>query len=807
MSRIKLDLNSFKHIGSDKHSTTLEHKDGHRLTLAHNALSHESKSQLEALRKAERKEGISEQGRDVREGRNDFAKEEAAGRAREERFVRPNMKGLASGGSVESGSPDMDYADGGKVPKSGPNEPKEGKKDKPHGNTLDYKQLKAEKRRMDIDEAARTPPHRRRFDEGGRVPAPRGESTQESKPKGEHEIPSNVEGPSSLDEAWKRVKTEFSLAEGGSIPDDASSAYDRGLPCLNPNCKSHGKPHPNCRCYAHMAEGGSVNLRYCAHGKPHRESCEYYRGGSVPHYAFGTPPPSPIYEDESHPIEEPEPIPSGGVQPTPSKSNYNEELADIEDETNARENDAKQLAGGNAPGADPNFNSVTGQIQPQAQPAPAHAPAPQPQSAPVQPQAEAPKPKAHESLSIPQPGQTQEEHADDVEKNLNDRALQVATDYGNGSIKPMTYNDLMYKDKSVPAKIGNIFGLLLSGAGSGLAHQQNMALQMMDKIIDNDISAQKSSKESQLNFLNKFREYEKTKSDIALQGQEKKLVGQQTEGARINNEILALTQKKTAMMLDILNDLYGKGQNLPPDKQPQYMQAVGTVANGVHQKILQDNKQAAQAVSRNAVPYNSEQQYDDTTQKLRAAGMLGMEGADKMADTREAHLLPGVGYTSKAVDGATQDRFTKIANFQNLLREAQDLSNAQKYGGWTPAQKARAAGIQNDLTVSYNDVKGLNRFTKNEEDLYKGIVPNMSGKWDAVNGARGASLDRLIKSVKQRNDLEFKHAGIVPFDKEQSKPPSQQQPQSQFQEGQTATNPKTGQRMINKGGQWVPIGK
>ncbi len=55
-------------------------------------------------------------------------------------------------------------------------------------------------------------------------------------------------------------------------------------PCLNPNCKSHGRPHPNCLCYSagpgyegFFAHGGSV----CSMGMPHREDC--------PHYAEGGP--------------------------------------------------------------------------------------------------------------------------------------------------------------------------------------------------------------------------------------------------------------------------------------------------------------------------------------------------------------------------------------------------------------------------------------------------------------------------------------------------------------------------------------
>lgn len=49
-------------------------------------------------------------------------------------------------------------------------------------------------------------------------------------------------------------------------------------PCLNPNCKSNGRPHPNCRCYAGMAEGGQVG-HFCEQKQPHGPSCEYFAKG------------------------------------------------------------------------------------------------------------------------------------------------------------------------------------------------------------------------------------------------------------------------------------------------------------------------------------------------------------------------------------------------------------------------------------------------------------------------------------------------------------------------------------------------
>ena len=54
-------------------------------------------------------------------------------------------------------------------------------------------------------------------------------------------------------------------------------------PCINPDCKSYGRPHPNCLCFGpnsaeqgweKMAHGGCVGI--------HQESCEHYAtGGEV----------------------------------------------------------------------------------------------------------------------------------------------------------------------------------------------------------------------------------------------------------------------------------------------------------------------------------------------------------------------------------------------------------------------------------------------------------------------------------------------------------------------------------------------
>lgn len=64
--RIALDLKKFKHVKSDKDSTTLQHKDGHQLVLAHHKLGPEFKAQLAALNPVDKEAMTPDQAREAK---------------------------------------------------------------------------------------------------------------------------------------------------------------------------------------------------------------------------------------------------------------------------------------------------------------------------------------------------------------------------------------------------------------------------------------------------------------------------------------------------------------------------------------------------------------------------------------------------------------------------------------------------------------------------------------------------------------------------------------------------------------------
>ena len=231
-----LDPNKFKHVESDENTTTLQHPAGHQIKIAHNAVSPKIKTQLEALASASKKPNY---GKVIQK---------------------------AEGGPVPQNMPSNQmklYADGGKLAD---------KPEKVEGMSVQGGQVRWKNEFPDNKSAQKT-----YNDTAKDMAKDRASEERKVKPK--------MQG----------------LAEGGDVvgtgeigkAEPNEFAYEHQLPCLNPNCKSHGRPHPNCRCYGgggesgRFAEGGKIP-HYCAFGKPHKKGCKYYdEGGYVNRDASG----------------------------------------------------------------------------------------------------------------------------------------------------------------------------------------------------------------------------------------------------------------------------------------------------------------------------------------------------------------------------------------------------------------------------------------------------------------------------------------------------------------------------------------
>lgn len=252
---IKLNLKEFKHVSSDKNKTILEHKKGHRLELAHGSLSPESRQQLEELAK---------------DSKNPADKNK-----------------MAEGGDITKDPAPM-------LPQG----------TRTHEDVSRHrKKMKNWKERQGFAEGGETP----RWDQ---VTGPSPADPHQSNDSDYHDKTTSdqdAQRHQQADEADKRGKAMGLYAKGGGIENPAAgldfntakeeneAAYNAGLPCLNPHCKSHGQPHPNCRCYSGgeaYAKGGYVEGHgndnpsakeeyFCDMPRHHFKSCEYAHGGEV----------------------------------------------------------------------------------------------------------------------------------------------------------------------------------------------------------------------------------------------------------------------------------------------------------------------------------------------------------------------------------------------------------------------------------------------------------------------------------------------------------------------------------------------
>lgn len=162
----------------------------------------------------------------------------------------------------------------------------------------------------------------------------------------------------------------------------------------------------------------------------------------------------------------------------------------------------------------------------------------------------------------------------DPAQELNQEALAWNEDLKNQHITPHTYADLFAK-KDTLGKVGTLFGLLLSGAGSGLAHQPNMVMQMMDKELANDFEAQKQSKGNAQNFLKISQQNELNKSMIDLQHKQGLLTDEQAESMKAD---VGLKSTTTALNMAKLAALgYTRDQVAKMAPGPQKDQATAAV--------------------------------------------------------------------------------------------------------------------------------------------------------------------------------------------------------------------------------------
>jgi hypothetical protein len=410
--------------------------------------------------------------------------------------------------------------------------------------------------------------------------------------------------------------------------------------------------------------------------------------------------------------------------------------------------------------------------QPEASagPAPASTDAPPVQDTLAQPQAPAPRaPKPAPAQAAAQnvdqaeaqaqpavAGAPAAQGADQYQKGVHDYYKENAYDLGqkaaawqqdltNGHVDPKTYAS-MFAKKDTLGKVGTLFGLLFSSIGSGLTHQPDALLEMMNNEIKNDLDAQIKSKENAKNFITLSQQHELNESTIKYQG---------AQAANANAEAqtkgFALAQVRANMTA--AHHLSTMVQNMPegPEKRAA-QQAYAMTMNGMgnENSSIMDRAAANLALV----------QAGNSGDGINTAALKTNPNMVNYANDIEQKTVPGAGMSSIPVTPEIRSQISSGIAFQNELSRFIDWTSKHS-GSLSPADIREGQALSGQLNNAFRNATHGGVYKEGENGFIgKMIDPNptkflnnirVMPKLKAVQRESAAQLDQTMKSAGLKN--------------------------------------------------------
>lgn len=318
-----------------------------------------------------------------------------------------------------------------------------------------------------------------------------------------------------------------------------------------------------------------------------------------------------------------------------------------------------------------------------------------------------------------------------------------AHDLANQHITPETYSDLFAK-KSTLGKIGTIFGLLASGIGSGLTHQPNALLGMMNNEIQNDLEAQKQSKGNAQNYLRLGQQHEEIKARNANLNQDTATKAYALGNMRMNRAALqSMTSKVQAL----------------PVGSPQRQNAEAALAL-MSQSVNNENYAIGDRAASQEALMNyagGQGQAQSPEQAFQAKNrLLMMSGNSELAKDQAAKHFPGIpGQASEPLSPSDRDQLNSGITFQNQLQRFTDWTKNHS-GSLSPSDINEGRAMSNGLSNAYRAAIGGGVYKEGEQGFIgQSIDPDPTKffnnirvlpKLKAVQRDSAAQLDQLAKS-------------------------------------------------------------
>lgn len=392
-------------------------------------------------------------------------------------------------------------------------------------------------------------------------------------------------------------------------------------------------------------------------------------------------------------------------------------------------------------------------------------------------------------------------------------------DIASGDIHAKTFADML--PKSTMGKIGTYFGILLGGIGSGLTHQPNMVLEMMNKAIDRDLEAQKSSKSNQQNLYKLNLEHINTQTQALRTKYENELTEAQTKGmpAEIalkrkqidhldaDNKVLADTHTRNGLQLGYMKELNTLTANLAPG---QHKQSAEVALNGVTKAGMGDiAKRNAETQAKINFGSSLNGNYQEGTPQQEESfkhvqQLRRLAGQPELAKDAEDKHLPHVpGSSSTPLVQADRDRVQSSQELMGGLKRLRDFAVAHPNPLPHSPEDVEGKSLAAQVSSLYRAAIGGGVYKEGEQHFINGIVPGDPTSWNPFAQVP-TKIDALMKETAARNQSFLHNKGFEVELPKSSGGKSAEKPAGEAKGGgEQIMQDKSGQKWIVKDGKTV----
>lgn len=314
------------------------------------------------------------------------------------------------------------------------------------------------------------------------------------------------------------------------------------------------------------------------------------------------------------------------------------------------------------------------------------------------------------------------------EQDLIGEGQRLKQDFMNGHINPERYME----SRTSGQKVRTAIGLLLSGIGSGLTGQENMAEKFLNDQIARDVKAQEQDMGKKQNLLD------------------------------LNMKELGNLRDATQKTIADTKYLYAAKLNQAaalakdPIAKAKAMQAAGRLefqANEAYKEIAV--KQSMLEATNNVMNSGAATEQDF----MKKVNVLSVANKDAANDLKE-RLIPGVGVA--AIKPTDKDR-EAISNSKLLASQLTELqARAAKFGTTIPGTEADRVNktLLAAMNVAMKDGYNLGVLSKTDYELLEKLAADPGS---ILTGRAIAQLEASKQVVLQKNKSLMEKIGVKPF--------------------------------------------